>query len=302
MSVEEEQIEHLDNKPPKFKPNLYPVAYKKHVSACYHILAAVAPRGSGKTFSIVKHLKNQEDSGFYDPITGDNVKIKHILFSPTAQSNPVFSALKYLHEDDIHNDYTDEKLMEIIDQIKAERDEYKKYKNYIAAYKKYEKMTDEQIRVCKDYELLGLLYQYNFQDPKDMDIPEQTVWNIILDDCLANREAFSAKKANTLTKAILNSRHIGINVILASQNLKSIPKIIRNNVDIWVLFKCKNEKVLIDDLYPEISALYTIDEFLMYYNYATSASDHDALVYDCKEPKKEDRMKLNFDVILRFKK
>jgi hypothetical protein len=302
MSIEEEQIEHLDNKPPKFKPNLYPVANKQHVSACYHIMCAVAPRGSGKTFSIVKHLKNQEDSGFYDPITGDQVKIKHILFSPTAVSNPVFTALKYLHEDDIHNDYTDEKLFEIVEQIKAERDEIKKFKKYIEAYKKYQRMSDEQIRVCKDYEMLGLLYQYDFKDYKDMDIPEQYVYNIILDDCLANREAFSAKKANTLTRMILNSRHIAVNCILASQNLKSIPKIIRNNTDIWVLFKCKNEKVLMDDLYPEISALYSPEEFLTYYNYATSASDHDALVYDGKEPKKEDRMKLNFDVILRLKK
>jgi hypothetical protein len=301
MSVEEVDIPFLDNKPPKFKPNLYPVAYKKHVQACYHITAAVGCRGSGKTFSVVKMLKNQEDSGFYDPITNDKVKIRHFLFSPTAASNPVFNALKYLDEDDIINDYTDEKLLEIIEEIKEERKKVKEYRAYVSAYKRYEKMSEAELRRCTDWDFLGLLMAYDYQDYREMEKPDQYVYNIILDDCLANREAFSAKKANTLTKAILNSRHIGINVLIASQNLKSIPKIIRNNVDVWILFKCKNEKVLMDDLYPEISSLYTPEEFLTYYNYATSASDHDALVYDAKEPDKKDRMKLNFDVILRLK-
>lgn len=301
MDIEEIDIPELDNKPPKFKPNLYPVPYKKHVQAPYFILASIGCRGSGKTFSIVKMLKNQEDSGFYDPITKDEVKIKHFLFSPTANSNPVFSALKYLDEDNIINDYTDEKLLEIIEQIKEERKEVKDYRAYVEAYKRYQKMSTAELKRCTDYDFLGLLYHYNFVDYRELEKPDQYVYNIILDDCLANREAFSAKKANTLTKSILNSRHIGVNVLIASQNLKSIPKIIRNNVDIWVLFKCKNEKVLLDDLYPEISSLYTIDEFLTYYNYSTSASDHDALVYDGKEPDKKDRMKLNFDVILRSK-
>lgn len=301
MNIEEVDIPELDNVPPKFKPNLYAVPYKKHIQPPYFILSAVGCRGSGKTFAVVKMLKNQEDSGFYDPITNEKVKIKHYLFSPTAQSNPVFSALKYLDEENIINDYTDEKLLEIIETIKEERKQVKDYREYVEAYKRYEKMSEAQLKKCTDYEFLGLLQHYDYIDYRELDKPDQYVYNIILDDCLANREAFSAKKANTLTRSILNSRHIGVNVLIASQNLKSIPKIIRNNVDIWVLFKCKNEKVLMDDLYPEISSLYTPEEFLTYYNYATSASDHDALVYDGKEKAKEDRMKLNFDVILRLK-
>jgi hypothetical protein len=300
MDIEEIDIPYLDNTPPKFKANLYPVPNKEHVLRPYSIIASIGCRGSGKTFSIVKLLKNMENSGYYDPITTDKVKLRHILFSPTAASNPVFSALKYLDEDDIINDYTDEKLIELVDEIKAERRALKEYKEYVEAYKKYEKMSDAQLEKCKDYKMLALLQSHNFIDYREMDKPNQFIYNIILDDCLANREAFSAKKANTLTKTILNSRHVGINLLLCSQNLKSIPKIVRNNVDVWILFKCKNEKVLMDDLYPEISSLYTPNEFLMYYNYATM-DDHDALVVDFKEPKKENRMKLNFDKIIRLK-
>lgn len=303
MNVEEEQIEHLNNIPAKFKPNLYPVPYKKGVQAPYHISVFLGCRGSGKSYAICKMVSNATDSGFYDPITKEKVGVISYLFSPTAQSNPIFTSLKSLDESRIINEYTDEKLIEIIEHIKSERDEIKKFKKYIEAYKKYESMSDEQIKVCKDYEMLGLLYQYDFKDYRDMDIPKQYVYYIILDDCISDKKAFSNKKDNALTKAILNSRHIGINILIASQNLRgSVPKIIRNNTDVWVLFRCKNQKVLIDDIYPELSSQYTLDEWLMYYNYATSASDHDSLVYDGKEPKKEDRMKLNFDVILRLKK
>jgi hypothetical protein len=302
MEIVEEKIQNLTNEPPKFKPNLYPIPNDKNIQAPYFICAAIGCRGSGKTYAIVRMLLNQERSGFKDPITGDKVYIRHILFSPTAKSNPVFSALKYLDEEDIINDYTDQKLYDILEEVKAHNDDVKEYKKYIEAYKKYEAMSDKQIKNSKDYELFALLATHNFIHWKELPEKKQYVVNIILDDCLASKEAFSNKKGSTLVRAVLNSRHIGVNILIASQNLKSITKSIRNNVDVWILFKCKNEKVLIDDIYPEISSLYTIEEFLSYYHYATSASDHDALVYDGKEKNKEDRMKLNLDVILRFKK
>ena len=128
MSIEEVDIPHLDNNPPKFKPNLYPIPYKQHVQAPYFILPSIGCRGSGKTFSIVKLLKIQEDSGFYDPITGDKVQIRLILFSPTAQSNPIFNSLKQLNEDDIINDYTDQKLLEFIEEIKEVQKNLKDYR------------------------------------------------------------------------------------------------------------------------------------------------------------------------------
>ena len=303
MNIKEEKIDHLDNIPAKFKPNLYPIPFKKGVQACYHISVFLGCRGSGKTYGICKMVKNAEDSGFYDPITKDKIGVCCYLFSPTSLSNPVFTSLKSLTEERTINEYTDEKLIEIIDHIKAEREEIKEYNKYVEAFKKYERLTDEQLKRNTDYEMFALLQQHNFIHYRKLNKPEQFVYFIILDDCISDKKAFSSKKGSALTKAILNSRHIGINIVIASQNLKgSVPKIIRNNTDIWVLFKCKNQKVLIDDIYPELSSQYTVDEWLAYYNYATSLSDHDSLVYDGKEKNKEDRMKLNFDVILRLDK
>ena len=299
MNITEEKIQHLNNEPPKFKKNNYPLPYHTGVQRPYFIACAIGCRNSGKSYSIVKMLANQEKSGLYDPDTGQDVEIRHILFSPTLEGNPIFRSLKYLDDEDCIPEYTDQKLYDVLDEIKAYNDEVKEYKKYVTAYKKYEKMSDTEIEKSKDYEMFALLYQHNFVHWRKLEEKKPRVVNIILDDCLSSKEAFSNKKGSTLVKAVLNSRHLGVNVIIAAQNLKSITKAIRNNVDVWILFKCKNEKVLIDDLYPEISSLYTLEEFLNYYNYATSGSDHDALVFDAKEPDKKDRLKLNFDIILR---
>ena len=112
MNVEEINIPHLTNEPPKFKHNLYPVPYKKHISPPYYIFVASGQRGSGKTFGICRHILNAEASGFQDPVTLEKVKIRTYLFSPTAASNPIFNSLKSLDPENIINEYTDDKLEE----------------------------------------------------------------------------------------------------------------------------------------------------------------------------------------------
>jgi len=302
MNIVEHKINNLNNDPPEFKKKLYPVPNDPNVQRPYHITCAVGQRASGKTFSIVKMLANQEMSGFKDPTTGEKVAIRHILFSPTIKGNPVFTSLKYLHEDDMINEYTEEKLYDILAKIEEDNKETEKYKKYKIAYERYKKMTDEQLRKCKDIEFLALLYEKDFEDWRDLPIPKYPsgcVVNIILDDCLANKAAFGAKKGSLLVKTILNSRHHGVNVIIAAQNLKSINKAIRNNVDIWILFKFKSEKIVLDDLYPEVSGMVSPEEFLSLYHYATTNSN-DALVIDDKADR-GDKFKLNFDVILKWK-
>lgn len=302
MNITEDKISNLNNDPPQFKKKLYPIPNDPNIQRPYHITCAVGQRGSGKTFAIVKMLLNQEKSGFRDAVTGDKVAIRHILFSPTIKGNPVFTALKYLDEDDMINEYTEEKLYDILDEIEENNKETERYKKYRIAYERYKKMTDEELEKCKDYDFLAILFEYDFEDWKTLakpKYPNGCITNIILDDCLANKSAFSAKKGSLLVKTILNSRHHAVNVIVASQNLKSINKAIRNNVDVWILFKFKSEKIVLDDLYPEVSGMVSPEEFLSLYHYATT-NPNDALIIDDKA-ERGDKFKLNFDVILRWK-
>ena len=61
-------------------------------------------------------------------------------------------------EKDIILEYSDEKLLEVLDQMKSEEDEIKEYYKYQKAYNKFK--SDEKL---KDKHLL-ILDKYDFQD------------------------------------------------------------------------------------------------------------------------------------------
>ena len=301
MNIFEEKITHLNNKPAKFKGINYPVPIQKHIQKPYYCCCSIGCRGSGKSYSVVKMLSNQEKSGFINPETGGKCDIRHILFSPTIEGNLIFKTLKYLDEDDMYNDYSEEKLSEILEELKAERQYTREYNEYVEAYKKFEKMTELEFWKWKDKDAIILLMSKDFVHYKELEkpkYPNSCVVNIILDDVLANKDAFSAKKSSVLNKAVLNGRHYGVNIFICAQNLKGITKCIRTNTQVWILFPFKSMKIILDDIFPEFSGTVNEEEFLSLYNYATK-NDHDALVIDEKDEKGV-MFKKNFDVILRL--
>jgi hypothetical protein len=304
LHINEIPIKGLNNEPAKFKKHLYPLPYQNGIQKPYFICISAGVRGSGKTFAVVKMLSNQEKSGFYDQETHEKVDIRHVLFSPTVEANPIFSSLKYLDEDeDIHNDFTEEKLLDVLEDIKNENEKTKEFKKYKIAYEKYKNMTLTELSLWDDYESFALLYSKNFMHWNKIEKPKYPngcVCNIILDDCLASGNAFANRRKNLLVKTVLNSRHIGVNVIICAQNIKAINKSIRANTDIWMLFKFRSMKIILEDLYTEISGLLSPEEFEVLFEYAT-AEPHNFLCLDFKESKRENQVKLNLDTILQYK-
>ena len=87
-------------------------------------------------------------------------------------------------------------------------------------------------------------------------------------------------------------------MIFTSQNPKSIPNIIRNNVDIFCLYKFANTKMVLEKLHSEVSSFLTEEEFEAVYKYATS-EPHNCLYIDTHPITKPDkRLRRNFDVVL----
>ncbi len=80
-----------------------------------------------------------------------------IVFSPTVHSvaNPIYDTLKYLDEDDIIMDYSDNKLLDKLDEIEKGKENIKDYNKYIEVWKKYLKI-DENINLLLPDELLIL--------------------------------------------------------------------------------------------------------------------------------------------------
>jgi hypothetical protein len=76
-----------------------------------------------------------------------------------------------------------------------------------------------------------------------------------------------------------------------------IPKTIRLNANLIVMFKFANKQSILDDIYPVISSYITEEQFKELYDYAT-AEPHNVLVID--HTKGNIQFKKNFDKLLTF--
>ena len=88
--------------------------------------------------------------------------MRTILFAPTGMSdfNKIYTTLETLdQEKDIILEYSDEKLLEVLDNIKNEEEEIKEYYKYMKAYNKFK--SNEKL---KDKHLL-ILDKHDFKEP-----------------------------------------------------------------------------------------------------------------------------------------
>ncbi len=102
-------------------------------------------------------LKMFEENPIYD-INGKELEQRIILFSSTAlnATNAVFRNLKNLKEEDIHLEYTDRLLEEILDDLKDHIDEvnrYEKFKKVLDKYNNTDKeLTDEEYCLINNHQ------------------------------------------------------------------------------------------------------------------------------------------------------
>ena len=117
-----------------------------------------------------------------------------------------------------------------------------------------------------------------------------------MDDLIGDNKVF--KRESLINNITIKHRHLGVNLVFTSQNPRSIPNIIRNNIDIYVLYKFANVKMVLEKIYEEVSNLLTETQFEELYKHATS-EPYNALVID-NHPKTErdKRFKKNFNIVL----
>ena len=292
--INESNINGWDNKIINIPKVIYPQCNDSGAPKNYFVALFVGARGSGKTYLLTKLLKTFEEKKCFKD--GKEVPQRIILISPTAHSdsNVIFKSLKNLDWDiDVLTEYSDEILKEKIEEVKKDLDESKEYKEYEKCYKKFKKqsinkLTDDE---CQ------LLYKYNFE--KFEDIPEPKYPNgfllhFIIDDMIGSNIFKNGRSA--FTNLTIRNRHvIPGNIIIATQALMQIPKTIRLNSNLIVLFKFANKKMVLDDIHPVVSAYVTEDQLMELYEYAT-AEQHNALVIDGTGSKIV--FKKNFDKLL----
>ena len=261
----------------------------------------IGSKGSGKTYSLVSLLRHYEKSSILDK-KGRKHQMRTILFAPTGMSdfNKIYTTLESLdQEKDIILEYSDEKLLEVLDNIKSEEEEIKEYYKYMKAYNKFK--SNEKL---KDKHLL-ILDKHDFKDPFiDLKItkPKYTQYRVnflIFDDLISHQSAF--KKNSKICNLTIKCRHHHCSMLFTTQYPKAIPPVIRTNTDLWVLFKFASKERIIEQIYNEVSSLLTIENFEALYEYATKDSKHDALILDNHNKVNKDLMfRKNWNTVLKF--
>jgi hypothetical protein len=251
----------------------------------------VGSRGSGKTYTIVQMIKHYEKH----KIKRDGVeyKIRTHLISPTIQANEIYQSLDSLDmTKNAHDNYSDQLLLDIIKDVKAEKEEYDKYLLYKSSYETFMKTPEAKLEKLyeTDPEIFNLLEEYDYIKPSEFKHDPPKVNIIILDDLLGSN-AFTRKTQSVLTNAMIKNRHMQICFCVLVQSIKAVPKTIRMNCSVFQLAKFGSKKVILSDIYEEVSNVITIEKFEQLYNHATNRK-YGSLIIDTTNEK---RFMSNFD-------
>jgi hypothetical protein len=282
--IVEKKREGFNNKL-KFDKLNYPQCSCGKCPRFYWNMMNIGSRGSGKTYTICQMIKHYEKHKIMKD--GTEYKIRTHLISPTIQANEIYQSLDSLDmEKDAHDEYNDELLLNIIEDIKAEKKEYEKYLLYKEYYEKFMKTPESKLEKLYDEnpEIFQLLEEHEYIHPKDFKHEPPKVSIIILDDLLGS-DAFTKKTKSVLVNAMIKNRHMGICFAVLVQSIKAVPKNIRLNCSVFQLASFKNKKVILEDIYDEVSNVIGLDEFEELYDFATD-KPYGSLIIDTTNGKR----------------
>ena len=235
--------------------------------------------GSGKSTALIRMLKAYCDSGVFQ---------KLILISPTAAYDAKY---KMLPLTEIHEEYTDSLLNEIMEEQKADIDEYKQIEEDTKIYNKFmrkRKMTKKEL--LRLYTMLNPMTE-EFEKPVQQ-FDRLPFTAVILDD-LGGTSAFKNGN-NTLNSIVCKSRHYLTNFFVCVQHPYQCPRALRSQCSHVMLFATKDKKLL-EELAKENCSHLTPEEFVQLFQHATKVQ-HDFMLCDFKK----DEVRRNFGEILKI--
>ena len=251
----------------------------------------VGAKNSGKTYALTSLLKLFEKNPIYD-IHGNKLEQRIILFSPTgrAETNIIFKNLENLNDDDIQLEYDDDILEELLVNIKANVDAVNEYEAYIKVLEKYEKteegLTDEEY---------WMLYKNNFEPIEPV---LHKITHFVFDDLIGDKNTFKKSRDSGIVKFLLKHRHLYCNIFITTQYVNAIPPVIRNNIDIFNIFKYANIKDIIAKFYPTVSGIMNEDQFKELYTHATDDKYNFLTVINHNALKNKIQVRKNWNTIL----
>lgn len=301
MNIKEIELDAFKDKINNSKLD-YPKSDNKDLFQLFFNYMGVASRGGGKTYNTIKIIKEYEKSKMISA-QGEH-KIRTILISPTYDANKsLWSNLKSLNENDIYESYSEATLRDIIDDINDIINEVDIYNKYVYYYDLIDKTPKNEIeKVLKSNpEISFILKKFNYENPVKVKryfrYTTKPITFLILDDIMGS-SALNRKSENLLKYWLIKNRHIFTSFFILVQSIKSIPKDMRLNCNLFYLGKFSNKKAILNDLYEEVSSVMTEKEFEALYDKAVNDNQHGALIIDLSGSKKRFYNNLEKELII----
>ena len=235
--------------------------------------------GSGKSTALIRMLKAYCDAGVFQKV---------ILISPTAAYDAKY---KMLPLSEVHEEYSDDLLNQIMDE---QKDDIEKYKQTQDDMKLYDKFMKEKRMTKKE-----LLRLYTMMNPltEEFEKPVQEFDKVpftavILDD-LGGTSAFRNGN-NALNSIVCKSRHYLTNFFVCVQHPYQCPRALRSQCSHVMLFATKDKKLL-EELAKENCSHLTPDEFVELFQHSTG-DPHSFMLCDFKK----NEVRKNFDEVLKI--
>ena len=292
----EKVVDNIDDKTINIKKKNVPQSTNPSLPLLFNTSLYIGSKGTGKSYKLVELLKNYEKAKIKDE-DGVEYEMRTILICPTATSgaNEVYKILNSLDKDkDVHLDYTDELILKILDDIKIKHDEYDKILIYKKVYDKFNKIKD--ITKLSDEEL-QLLEENDFMKPYF--IRPKITW-IIFDD-LIGLGAFNKKAKSVISNLTIKHRHLKTNLIFTTQSYRQLPPVIRNNIDIYCIFKSNSYNEILNKVFEDVSGVITLNDFIELYEHATDERNDCLTIINNSMDKKGIRFYKNYNIELFIK-
>lgn len=264
----EKPVANIDDKPIIIKKKNVPQSTNTSLPLLFNTQLYIGSKGTGKSYKLTQLLKYYEQSKIKDD-DGIEYDMRTILICPTASSgaNEVYKILNSLDQDkDVHLEYTDELLLQILDDIKAKSASYDNYLNYKKIYDKFKKAKNIDVLETEE---LQELEDHDFMSPRECYGDIKPVVNWIIFDDMIGLGCFNKKAKSVLSNLTIKHRHLKTNLIFTTQSFKQIPPVIRTNIDIYCIFKSSSYKEILDKVFEDISGFVSLEDFIELYEHAT---------------------------------
>lgn len=287
MSVRAEPLSDLDIRVSKARLTK-PRNINPHLFQLCNTIVWCGMRGTGKTNSMISLFKDYMDTKHNKFEPGFDYEHVHMI-NPSYWNDPKIQEMN-VEPENVHVEPNDNTVLEIVDTIKNKVDEYKEWEKYVKAWNRFVKARS--LSEVPPLDLI-LLYKNNFTEPDMTEYPHGMPSSLMFLDDVAASDLLKQGKS-PLNSFFIRHRHNNCSVWVSTQYLKSLPRIMRNNVCVFCLFSTKDGKIL-KEIYQEISGIVSEEDFMKYYEFATREK-HDFLCIDIVSTK--NRFRRNFKDVL----